>query len=158
MRYESKPLRDPAHLGAVFSAKQHRRIMLQMSSVEKLPQSHQQGLLEVSARISHEDMAHVTAEMERVGPLKALWRRATEGYLRLPVPPLCDGRFTMEELAGLQQIVDDYRDLRIGEGATATEHRCECAGQVPGCRQCGGKGIVIVLDEMTSDEREMASQ
>jgi hypothetical protein len=151
-RYQALPLRNPAHLFAVFAAKGQKLVVLQMSYVEQLPPEVKQGLLEIVARCRGEDLPTVILEMERIGPAKALWRRASEGYLRLPVVNLCDGRFSMPELEVLQRVVMEYRDQRMGAGATAVEVPCSCNGE-NGCGLCRGKGTVVVLDEMTEEER-----
>jgi len=87
-----------------------------------------------------------------------LQRAGTNGYILIATADLC--RLDLEELQVVQALIHSYREIREGKGEPSAIESCDCTADRrapdPNCRMCSGTGELLVLQELSPEERELA--
>jgi hypothetical protein len=152
-------IRSPDHLLSFFREKGWNHLVLDLVDVKGIDPQLQITLAEFFVGCqdpwSREQREVQLAKLRADGPMAYLGRRVEEALVVIPYATLCDGRYTVQELAALQQIVEEYKDHRRGQGRPTRESTCDCGGKA-GCRACGGTGRIVTLVEMSDRETEIA--
>jgi len=111
------------------------------------------------------DVVEMTVEKVdglRERPIHDRWQALfPRGHVMVPTAMLCDGRFSVNELAAIQNIVEAYMDYRRGQGRPSKTEPCPSCGPrgvtVKSCRYCAGEGETITLLEMDALETHLAA-
>jgi|3_EtaG_2_1085321.scaffolds.fasta_scaffold22407_1 hypothetical protein len=151
-------IRSPEHLLAFFREKGWNHLVLDVVDVAGIDPQLQLSLAEFyigCQDMPEESRQHDRDALARTGPMAFLGQRAEDGLIVVSFQRLCDGRFSVQELAALQQIVEEYKDRRRGQGRPTVESDCGCGGRRD-CRSCAGHGRVVTLVEMSPREAEIA--
>lgn len=149
-------IRSPGHLLAYMKEKDWNYLVLDLADVRGIDPQLQISLAEFFVGCMEEGRRpEELAALRHDGPMKYLGQRVEEGLVVIPFATLCDGRYTVQELAALQQIIEEYKDHRRGQGYPTVESTCDCGGK-RGCRYCAGTERIVTLVEMSEREAEVA--
>lgn len=131
-----------------FAASGHRNLVLRVIDILDLSFKSQNVILGMLA------LAHQIPP----DPPQEDWRRwwlltFPTGYVVIPIVDLL-GPIPLEEVATIQQVIAEYRNVRQGKGSPCRTDVCGACGG-GGCDQCDG-GKVYVFLEMDATEQELA--
>jgi len=143
---------DPVRLRRFFEEKRQTNLVLRVADVMALREDDQVLLLLLLERFGTPAPEHPTREGR-------LQRAGTNGYILISTADLC--RLDLEELQVVQALIHSYREIREGKGEPSAIESCDCTADRrrapdPRCRMCSGTGELLVLQELSPEERELA--
>ena len=161
----------PQHVRDWFVAKGHPYLVFNVADVLEMVEDDQRLFLDIMARagvgyapphITQHTPWGATSVPIHTPPAPDLrghiQRAGTRGYALVDISRLCE--VTIEELQAVQALCVAYRDVRQGKLEPSIKSPCDCTKGNRldrGCPNCGGRGYVRVLLEMSEIEAALAS-
>jgi hypothetical protein len=133
------------------AAKKHLNLVLRIVDLLELRHTSLDFLLEQVSRVSGPLPA------ERQGGWRKQWllRQFPSGWVVVPIAATLES-LDLGQVEKLQQVLYEYRSIRLEKGEPHTIRPCEkCGGK--GCQWCGGEGHTITFEEMSEWETMQAT-
>jgi len=142
---------DKRRLLGFFAQKGHHNLVLRVVDVLDLADQTQANLIGMVAINRDGGLPEVPG-----GDLKGWWlQQYPGGYITIPINKLLEP-LPLKEVAVVQQVVAEYRDVRMGKGSPSRKDLCvKCHGK--GCSDCH-EGYVYTFLEMDEYEVELAKK
>jgi hypothetical protein len=142
-----------------FGAKNHKNLVLRVVDVLEL---RIESLFEVVKWVCVSREVAIFTDAGRGSMKTAFLRQYPNGFITLPIEPLIDP-MTLKEVEVVQQVIAEYRNIRLGKGEPSRTDLCkECGGTGFGlgpegkCENCDGTGKIVTFLEMSDEETKLA--